>query len=207
MMNLEEPHHSNNSFVNPQQIFSPTSAASSHRLTTDAASSSKPVGLQRHLSLNLGDMRNDFDHPPSLSPMSLHDPAYNAGLSLGSPAYLNSPGIPQTANSGSSSATARPSRHRPRRSLSAGDLSQLLSASAEREPMPDFRRLHPLPPPLNMQSKQQSSNSSFIGKLWGMLHDDSANDTLISFSSSGSSFVISNATEFAKSVLPNHFKQ
>lgn len=173
---------SSSTFINPSQVF--------HHAGHEA-SSSRP-GLQRHLSLNLAGS-SAFDPPPSLSPMNLQDSSYSQA------AFPASPALPQTATSimTSSSATARPSRHKAKRSLSAGDLSQVFASARA-----DFH--HPMP----AAPRPQTNNASFISKLWNMLSQtDEEHATLISFSSNGSTFVIANATEFAKTILPQHFKQ
>lgn len=214
---IEDHHqHHPSTFVNPAQVFQRSAQDVQHTSSQGPPFVAKP-GLQRHLSLNLGG-RTAFDQPPSLSPMSLHDSAYSAA------AYPSSPVAPHTATSSSnatvthlsdhhhpqSASGSRTSRHKPRRSLSAGDLSHMFSSAAGMTTRPDAHGVPDLrsqASPPQTQTKPQSSNSSFIGKLWNMLHDDTEYASLISFSANGASFVISNATEFAKTILPNHFKQ
>lgn len=204
-MLTEEP-----TFVHPSQVFQqPLGSHDPHP---------GKQGMQRHLSLNLPDSHHvraslgaGFDHPPSLSPMTLHDSAFPT-------AAYPSPGIPDSGYSSNAttmapaltspdtSSVSRPTtRHRHKRSLSANDLTSVFSSGRQ-----ESQRHQQTQTPQNATSvptKPQSSNSSFIGKLWNMLHDDTEHAFLISFSTTGSSFIISNAGEFAKTILPKHFKQ
>jgi len=46
---------------------------------------------------------------------------------------------------------------------------------------------------------------AFLSKLWQLVNDQN-NESLVSWSSSGQSFVIFDQVKFAKLVLPNYFK-
>ncbi|KAI8889762.1 hypothetical protein K501DRAFT_237959, partial [Backusella circina FSU 941] len=68
----------------------------------------------------------------------------------------------------------------------------------------DNKQLSP-PPESNNNSNNTKTQAAFVNKLYKMLEDPQTID-LISWSSSGDLFSVSNPTAFSKSILPQYFK-
>lgn len=81
-------------------------------------------------------------------------------------------------------------------------LAQATDNIAELETLPPTPAANPTPP---MDAPQSSGPPPFLTKTYEMV-DDTATDSIVSWSSANNSFVVWNPPEFAQDLLPKYFK-
>jgi heat shock transcription factor len=81
-------------------------------------------------------------------------------------------------------------------------LAEVIDNTAKSESLPSTAAANPTPP---MDAPQSSGPPPFLTKTYEMV-DDSATNSIVSWSSANNSFVVWNPPEFAQDLLPKYFK-